>query len=71
MKNLKVYGGLETRQYGEQHRIVVATTSKARLVRILGVGIYIVNTWWAETGNKREVELATKNPHTKIDMGKI
>jgi len=41
---MKVCGRLETKQNGKQHRVVVATTSKARLARILGVGIYIVDT---------------------------
>lgn len=71
MRRLKVYGGLEFRSDGKQHRIVIATTSMNNLAQILGVGKYIVNTWWGETGNKEEIERATAQPYTKIDMGSI
>lgn len=68
-KKLRVYGGLKMKSDGKQHRIVVATNSKSSLARILGVGIYIVNMWWAKTGNKMEIAEATKCPHTLVDMG--
>ena len=71
MRKLKVYGGLQFQSDGKQHRFVVATASKAKLAQTLGVGIYIVTTWWSETGNQQEIAKAMKTPNTLIDMGAI
>lgn len=71
MRKLKVYGGLISQSDGKQHRMVIAVSSKAELARILGVGMYIINNWWSETGNKKEIEEALKNPGTFVDMGAI
>lgn len=71
MTQLKVYGGLRFQTDGKQHRIVIALPSKTELARFLGVGMYIVNTWWSETSNSQETEKALANPRVFIDMGKI
>lgn len=70
MNQLKVFGGLKFKSDG-QHRIIVAVHTKKELAEILEVGLYVVNRWWARTGNTEEIKKATQQPFTLIDVGKI
>ena len=69
---LKVWGtGQHLMVNGKQHRVVVGAYSVKQVAGIAKTSPYIVNTWWAKTGNPKEVETATRNPFTIIDMGAI
>jgi hypothetical protein len=58
---LKVWGGLIFRG-GKQCRTVVAATSQAKAAEALGCTLSEIRGWWAETGNKKELEVALAKP---------
>ena len=60
---LKVWGGLIFVE-GKQIRTIVATRTKKRACEILRMSLYEFNTYWSETGNKKELEIALKFPNT-------
>lgn len=61
MKRLKVYGGLTFRGT-TQHRIIVATTSQKKVAEVVGITLYEVQNYWAETGNEEELKIALASP---------
>ena len=60
MRKLTVWGGLKFVN-GKQLRTIIATKTKKEAVKKLGISIYEFNTWWCETGNDIETEIALKN----------
>lgn len=69
---MKVYGGLDMRG-GKQIRVIVATKTKKRATELFEVSIPTFNTWYSETGNKKELEIALAEPEvifwTELDHG--
>jgi len=68
---LKVYGTSQwwKKDIGSptcQCRVVVAAPSKKRAAELLEQSMYVFNLYTAETGNKKEVELAMAQPETVI-----
>ncbi len=45
-----------------QVRTIVATTSKKKAAEILNLSMGAFSQFWSETGNKTEIEVATKKP---------
>lgn len=57
-KKLKVYSGNYDGRFGR----CVATTSKAKAARLIGVSIHIFNSFFCETGYKPKLEKCLANP---------
>lgn len=61
MSKLKVYGG-DVIIGHTQVRAIVATTSKEKVAEIVGITLYEIKTYWSDTRNESEVEVAMSNP---------
>jgi len=67
MRKLKVYGGLDFRRIEKrlaQVRTIVATTSWRRASELTGLSLYELQTYWAISGNERELGIALSCPET-------
>ncbi len=57
---MKVYGGCFFYQGRQVHGIVAGT--QKQVAKVTGSSLGYIRGWWSPTGNKKEVEMATKNP---------
>lgn len=48
----------------KQVRTIIATRTKKRACEILKISRYEMDTYWSETGNTHEREVALKSPNT-------
>mgnify|MGYP001566861589 CR=1 FL=1 len=63
---LKVYGGYVF-SGPKQERAIVAADNQQQAAKIAGVSLYYLQGWWAVTGNRKEIRLAS--PYTLIFPG--
>ena len=65
IEQLRVWGGpFRCGSERHPHRAILATKTKAEAIKTLGVTEYFFRSWWSETGNEKEVSIATKMPKT-------
>lgn len=61
MARIKVFGGNLIKR-GVQSRFIVATTSVKSAAEITGCSMSEIRNYWSETGNKKEIDVATSKP---------
>jgi len=70
MRKLKIFGGTHrVKNNRDQVRMIVGATTKKRAVELINqhtarITMREFNDYWMETGNDKEVELATNSPET-------
>lgn len=60
MKKLKVWGGSASGMYRE----IVATKTKKKAIELFGVSYSRFKDYYCETGNEKEIAIATSKPNT-------
>lgn len=61
MARIKVFGGNLIKR-GVQSRFIVATTSIKSVAEITSCSISEIRNYWSETGNEKEISVATSKP---------
>lgn len=71
MAKLKVFGGALIKR-GVQSRFIVAATSVKKAADVAGCSISEIRNYWSESGNQKEIAIATAKPETLfVKIGKI
>ncbi len=65
---MKVFGGITFINH-TQYRVIIATTSKKKVVEAfkkkgVNITLYEVQTYWCETSNEKELMIALSKPNT-------
>ena len=59
-KTLKVWAGMSINANGKQVRVIVAAFTKKQAIEVSGEASSRFNGYWCETGNARELAVATE-----------
>lgn len=68
MTKLRIYTGW-LKHNGQQAQAIVSAYSIQEAARIADVTPYDIRTYWLETGNQEDIQLALQNPQTLIWRG--
>lgn len=64
MSKLKVWGGLTRNDALRKYvTTIIATTSRSKAAKYLGISVYQLDTYFAITGNDLQIKVAMSQPH--------